>query len=83
MPASNASLIIRAAAFGSSAPQFSRSALTGRLVASAMALQLAMISAGVTVLRPSVMASPRLVVASASNPSEAKAGQCRHPTGWE
>src|SRR5439155_2196132 len=57
-----------AAVFGSSAPQFSRSALTGRSVASAIVRQFSMMASRLTVALPSVLARPRLVVASASNP---------------
>ena len=57
-----------AAAFGSSAPQFSRSALTGRSVASAIARQFSRMASRLTLALPSVLARPRLVVASASKP---------------
>src|SRR5215475_8932887 len=67
-PASAASRIAFDATFGSWAPQFSRSALTGRSVASAMTRQFSRISARLTVALPSELATPRLVVASASNP---------------
>src|SRR6185369_12496637 len=67
-PASAARAIAFAAVFGSSAPQFSRSALTGRSVASAIIRQFSMMASRLTVALPSVLARPRLVVASASNP---------------
>src|ERR1044072_1858367 len=70
-PASAASRIAFDAALGSCAPQFSRSALTGRSVASAMARQFSRISARLTLALPSELATPRLVVASASNPTAA------------
>src|SRR4030095_8069701 len=71
-PASAASRIISAAARGSWAYPLSRSAFTGRSVASEITRQLASTSARLTALAPSTWPSmferPRLVVASASKP---------------
>jgi hypothetical protein len=67
-PAAAASPIASAAALGSSAPPFSRSTLTGNSVASTMTRQFSINACRVTAVRPSILASPRLVVASASKP---------------
>src|SRR5258706_448144 len=57
-----------AASRGSSAKQFSRSAFTGSCVASQISRQLSSTCRRVTSCTPSMFATPRLVVASASNP---------------
>src|SRR5579862_2347727 len=67
-PASQASRMVFAASRGSSAKQFSRSAFTGRRVASQISRQLSSTCCSVTSRTPSTFATPRLVVARASNP---------------
>jgi hypothetical protein len=63
--------MVPAAVFGSSAPQFSRSALTGKSVAAEIIRQFSMMASRLTLVPPNVRANPRLVVASASNPTAA------------
>ena len=73
-PTEAPSRMVSAASAGASAKHFSRSALTGRSVASAMARQCASASSRVTLpsRRPSVPASAPLEVASAWKPSAAR-----------
>ncbi len=67
------SRMVSATAAGSSAKAFSRSADTGRSVAATMTAAWTRASSLLTEpsFRPSVAAKPELVVASASNPSDA------------
>ena len=72
-PTSIAMPMVSATPDGSSAKPFSRSAETGRSVAATMTAECTMASSRLTEpsLRPKVAAKPELVVARASNPSDA------------